>query len=119
MVQKWLEGKLQVFEVKSFVRDWFFNEKFKKLYTLLSDFVHTNPKGLGLLIDTSTENILVKIAPLLPDSPEDQAAILVFPIVHNCILLMLLKEVYSDKIEQSLMDKILETIRHTSSHFKI
>ena len=80
---------------------------------MLSDFVHTNPKGLGLLIDTSTENILVKIAPLLPESPEDQAAILVFPIVHNCILLILLKEVYSNKIEQYLMDKILEAIRHT------
>jgi len=119
MVQKWLEGKLELSEVKCVVHDWFLNREVKRLYDILCDCVHTEPHGLGLLIGTSTEEVRVKLAPLLPDSVEEQAAMLTPPVMFNVILLMILKAAYEKEIEPCTANKISESVSHTLLYFKI
>jgi len=116
MAQKWLKGKLQASEVKSFVHDLFFNENSKELYNELSDFVHTNPKGLGSLVDKKEPG--VRISPLLPDSYEEQMANIGLPTLYLILLLNVIKDAYNEKIEPPLMNKISKSIEHTLLHFK-
>jgi hypothetical protein len=118
-VQKWLKGRLSVAEVKSFVYAHYVdnNPNWRKLYDVLSDCVHTQPAGLGLLVDSSTENLRVKMAPILPDDLEEQEATLTPPIVFNAWLLAILQQAYRSNIKPNVSNEISKLLLQTGSQF--
>jgi len=115
---KWLQGTLSIEEVKCIVPNLSLNENFKWIYKTLSDYVHTNPSSLGSLIKVSDKSVYVKISPNLPDSTEDQAAIVVPLIGFNIISLEILRNAYEEKIETAIKKRISQLTEQILPYLK-
>ena len=94
---KWLKGKLKLKKVRRIVPEFSLQGDFKLLYDTLCDYVHTNPHSLASLTEVSDEGMYVKISPTLPDSTEDQIAIVIVPVAFNFISLKIIMEAYEEK----------------------
>ena len=115
--EKWLKGNLNLKEAKCIVAEFFLDENFNWLYNKLCDYVHTNPPSFSSLTEASDKRIEVKISPTLPDSIEDQAAIVIVPLAFNCIFLQIIMETYEEKIESDIKNRISELTEQILFHF--
>lgn len=119
LVDKWLKGKLSISEVKCVVQEVSLDENFRWLYETLSDYVHTNPPGLGEQIKVldEGEGLSVKIAPVIPDSTEDQVDILHFPTCYIILYLIILKNAYEEKIDIETKERVSRFIEQMLTYF--
>jgi len=103
--KEWLTGNLPVQTVKCIVPELSLDKDFKWLYDALCNYVHTNPSSLSSLTEFSEEGIGVKISPILPDSTEDQTAIIIVPVAFNFIFLKIITEAYEERIESDIKNR--------------
>lgn len=117
LADKWLKGKLSFNEVKCAVSAVFLDENFRWVYEKLSDYVHANPSGLGSQIKVLDQGLGIKISPVIPDSTEDQIAFLHLPTLCILCFLLILKDVYEEKIDIKNKEKVSMFIEQMHTYF--
>lgn len=111
----WLIGKLKVRKARRLIPELSSDENFKRTYSWLSDYVHTNPHSFGLITEFGDKEATLKISPTLTQWIGD---LIIFPMAFNFIFLIFIKHTYGEKIENNIRDKMEQLIVEISSLFK-
>jgi hypothetical protein len=98
----WIKGKLKVGKVRRVVPELSSDDNFKRTYSWLSDYVHTNPPSFRSITEFGDKEVTLKIYPTLTQWIKD---FIIFPIAFNFIFLIFIKLTYGEKIEKNIRDK--------------
>lgn len=99
--EKWLFGKVKLGEMKKELNIQS-KQDFGKTYGMLSDFVHSNIRGIGTLIDFDKEGSLSCVIEPRFDSVKSED----FLPSHWALPMVVLRHHYKELIEQSMSTKI-------------
>jgi len=93
---------LKVRKVRRLIQELSSDENFKRTYSWLSDYVHTNPPSFRSITEFGDKEVTLKIYPTLTQWIKD---FIIFPIAFNFIFLIFIKLTYGEKIEKNIRDK--------------